>query len=276
MTDLFTFYSEFKSVLGSQIPEDIEEHFTKIWDLLISDKYKNTLEHLLPREGKTKNWYSEIVNSFSDMRRVLGQCFYHFYNLSAIEQIAIKIIKNFNPVSSPNQSIGITCEKMDYEFHSLIFVLKLYLTYLAKFTFSFFKMEDHSFSKYKKSFKGKEIESEQILELVKLLDENWPRLSMYFSIEDRKSVRDMITHFSYVGAGTINIYQLDDNAVAAIAIPEIVIKNEIIKPEFQPEKVNEIGLGTAKLISQQISYLLTFSNEIFKIFNLSDEKDDIS
>lgn len=267
MIDSTNFFMEFKGILGENIPEDIEVLFTSAWDVLISQEYKDCFPNLAPKFDGDKKWHNILSNNFNDLRRALGQCFYHYHNLCTIEDVAIQLIKKHKPVQGKNNCMALSCEKMDYEFHASIFSIKLFITYLSRFTFTYFKNEAHSFSKYDKVLS--KYKDDKAKKLLSFLDESWSELSLFYSIGDRKSVRDTLAHFSFIGAGWINIYELNDEAIAGIAIPDVVIDNERLKPEFAPEQVNELGLGTARIISVQLTYLVSFANEIFKIFGLA-------
>ena len=265
------FFYEFKKHLGFRMEPQIEKVFSSIRDYLNSDDAALLKERLCPREEGKRDWFRELQNSIGYCQSQLGSVIYHFENLRRYEKDAIDIIQKHKPLKSAplGQAMALSAEKLDYEFQAFSIGLKTYISMVAMTVFAFFKIENHTFNGFEKNFYRKH-PTEISQRISTLLTEQWAKLSMFYSIEDRKSVRDMMVHYKYVGAGWINIYagEEDSGLVAGMAMPTEIIRNETLQPAFQPHLVENIGLGTTRLVQEQLSFIVTLSFELFNVLGI--------
>lgn len=257
------FFFEFKRHLGFSLPDDIETVFSTIHKFLQSEDAADIRSRLNPTITDGVAWYNMFHGAIiGDCYRQAGACLYHLEKLTALENQAIKLIRDMTSTADFGQHMALSAEKIDFEFHALVLAIKAYLSYLARAVFIFFKSERHTFDKYEKYLLDRRPQ-EYSEKIISILDEQWERLSTYYSVGDRKSLRDTITHNKFVGAGWINIYGGVD-VKAGYALPSEIIRNEVMEPEFAPHKIDENGLGVAKLMQDHVSYTLTLSTHIFR------------
>ena len=265
------FFRIFKSQLGFQLPADIEAVFSEAHKYLNSDDASELRKRLSPSQPGRTDWYGKLHNAvIGNCKRQASQCLYHLGNLIAWENLAIEIIRTHRSkiALAENQGMALSAEKIDYEFHALAFAIKTYVSYLAGTVFVFFKSKDVSFANFEKTLAG--VEPKVVARRVeKLLKLHWERLSLYYSMDDRRSLRDTLAHYKFVGAGFINIYG-GTQLAATIAMHSEILRNEVIDPAFNPAEVESTGLGISKMMNDHVSYVLTLSIEIFRTLGILD------
>lgn len=266
------FFLEFKSVLGYDLPRDLALVFRNIHARITDDSLLETHPHLSSKKHRSRDWRGILHNAIlGSCQRQAAQCLYHLNNLISLENLAINLIHTRNPKLAANQSMALSAEKIDFEFHALVTALKVYLSYTAGAIFAFFKQEHYSFNHYKSNLRTKQPERYSTA-IAKLLDEQWPRLSLFYSIEDRRSVRDVIAHYRYVGAGWINIYG-GEKIAAVTAMPQELLSNEVLQPTFKPHEIGRTGLGIAELMKDHTSYVISLSTALYQALDLYNAAD---
>ncbi len=155
----------------------------------------------------TEKWYHKFVNGIlGDVQNTITCVHYHYDNLIDIEKKVIESIERYNyreVLGNSCMSLGNTL-KWDFEYQAYILAFRRCLDYLARSICSYFKNDFHSFrtldnnlSKLKPSIIGLKINP---------IHSKYSKLFEFVLSEgDRKSTRDKITHYEYVGVGTINL-----------------------------------------------------------------------
>lgn len=157
-----------------------------------------------PRGGK---WADSMINGILlDVQNTFCCVLYHYENLVALESNVTQAILKTNYKSViGNSTVGLgNTLKWDFEYQSFVLALRRCLDYLAKSVSAYFKNDFHSFRRlgiFLEKQKDNPVSSN-----LKVMHEKYSYLlSFVLSDGERKSVRDRISHYGYVSAGTMNL-----------------------------------------------------------------------
>lgn len=157
-----------------------------------------------------EKWYHRFANGFlMDLQNTLACVIYHHERLKTIETAVIENIEKFNyrkVIGNSTVALGNTLI-WDFEYQAFILAYRRCLDYLARAICNYFKNDFHSFRRLG-TYLGK-LKPESISKpLITLHEKYSPLFEFVLSEGDRKSLRDRISHYGYVQAGTINLSQL--------------------------------------------------------------------
>lgn len=156
-----------------------------------------------------EKWYHRFVNAFlMDLQNTLACVIYHHERLKAIETAVIENIEKFNyrkVVGNSTVTLGNTLI-WDFEYQAFILAYRRCLDYLARAICNYFKNDFHSFRRLG-TYLGKLKPASISKPLITLHEKYSPLFEFVLSEGSRKSLRDRISHYGYVQAGTINLNQ---------------------------------------------------------------------
>jgi hypothetical protein len=141
------------------------------------------------------------------VKNTLACVFYHHGRLLEIESAVISVIEKFEncrpPLIGSTMSFGNTLV-WDFEYQAFILAFRRCLDYLARAICTYFRNDFHSFRKLA-SFLDKSAPILLGRSLSPLITRYCEKFDFVLSEGTRKSVRDKISHYEYVPAGTINL-----------------------------------------------------------------------
>lgn len=158
-------------------------------------------------DSTLEKWYHRLVNGFlGDLQNTFTCVLYHHNRLLEIETQVMEAVERFNyrPLLK-NSAIGCGNTLVwDFEYQAFVLAYRRCLDYFARATTAYFKNEVHSFRKlegYLTKTTPKEI-GEALAPVIKKYESDF---EFVLSEGTRKSLRDRITHYGYVQAGTVNL-----------------------------------------------------------------------
>ncbi|WP_283745584.1 hypothetical protein [Sideroxydans sp. CL21] len=156
-----------------------------------------------------ETWYHKFSNGvLMDLQNTLACVSYHYERLVAIETEVIESIEKFDyrkVLGNSTIALGNTLV-WDFEYQAFILAYRRCLDYLARAICTYFKNDFHSFRRLGTYLK--KLKPESIAKPLIVLHEKYrPMFEFVLSEGDRKSLRDQISHYGYVQAGTINLSQ---------------------------------------------------------------------
>ncbi|MGD0955062.1 MAG: hypothetical protein ABR985_22200 [Methanotrichaceae archaeon] len=251
-----------KEVAGFDVPEDIEKRLLHLGLLLNADT--DILRDL------NDFWLNRFRNVVS-VEKGLAACYYHFDNISSIENAVIsqaldKAVGN----KSKSHIFAINIEKterLDFEYQAFILSLRRTVEYLAISISAFFKREVYSIRRLSDAIKeSKPIEIREKLILV--LDETLKNMPELVSPKGgRSALRDTIAHKFPIGAGELNIFYLPDGKITV----SFVGSGSKIYP-WEPKRERELiseqkGIGVILITPTLKALLYTVESLIFELYN---------
>lgn len=158
-------------------------------------------------DPKLEKWYRRLTDGFLlDLQDTFAGVLYHYERLKNIESVVIENIEKFNyrqVLGDTTIGLGNT-RILDFEYQAFILAYRRCLDKLARAIAAYFKNDFHSFNGFGTFLENKK--PQQITRpLINLHAKFYPRFEFVLSRGDRKSIRDKISHYEYVPAGTINL-----------------------------------------------------------------------
>ena len=99
---------------------------------------------------------------------------------------------------------GGNTQKLDFEYHSFVFAYRRSLDYLARGASALLKEEIKSFRDLPKLLRNHS-KHDWVIKLIGIQATYAPKFGSFMTGDDGKSVRDQITHYSHVPAGSLNV-----------------------------------------------------------------------
>jgi hypothetical protein len=157
---------------------------------------------------RLEKWYHRFVNGFlGDVQNSLGCVLYHAGRIAELEAAVLNGIDRFKyrEVLGPSSAVGVgNTLKWDFEYQAFVLSYRRCLDSLARAICTYFRNDFHSF----RGLGGqlRKLKPEVITEpLATLHAEHVDNFRFVLSEGDRKSVRDRISHYEYVSAGSLNL-----------------------------------------------------------------------
>lgn len=154
-----------------------------------------------------EKWYHRLVNGFlSDLQNTFACVLYHHDRLIAIETQVMEAVERFNYrrlLKNSAVALGNTLV-WDFEYQAFVLAYRRCLDYFARAASAYFKNEVHSFRKLE-SYLAKTPPKEISDALAPKFEKYRPDFDFVLSEGTRKSLRDRISHYGYVQAGTVNL-----------------------------------------------------------------------
>jgi hypothetical protein len=192
-----------RGVADFDIPKERTRSFLRFHGFISSPLAKYIA--IWRQEKKSEQrWYHRHVNGvLGDVRGALAAAHYHAERLKEIETKLNEILAN-TKLKQPGSTIGLGGTRiLDIEYQAFVLACRRALDYLASALSCYFMRESDSFRTFPKTIIGKKSP-----EVSKALSEAHSRhvgQLAFVLAEGRKSVRNRIAHYEFVGAGCINL-----------------------------------------------------------------------
>ncbi len=160
-------------------------------------------------DKKLEKWYHRLVNGvLGDTQNTFACIVYHYERLCNIEKSVMELVEQYDykkVLGNSTMALGNTLV-WDFEYQAFILAFRRCLDYLARALCCYFRNEFHSFrqlGEFLKKQKPADITQPIIAAHEKYLE----LFDFVLSDGERKSLRDIISHYEYVGVGCINLSQ---------------------------------------------------------------------
>ncbi|UUF15193.1 MULTISPECIES: hypothetical protein [Flavobacterium] len=153
-------------------------------------------------------WYHKFSNRIlGDVQNAFPCVLYHFDKLVELEGKLFSGIEKFNFRDAIGKNCGVGGGNtliFDFEYQAYILAYRRCLDYLARAIGTYFMQDFNSFRKLGSFLKklNRPIVTEP---LIKLHEKYSPCFDFVLSEGNKKSVRDIISHYEFVSVGTINL-----------------------------------------------------------------------
>jgi len=205
-SDALACFEYIESILGFELSISDKQPFLLFHDFITNPEpdflaaWKNDL--------KSETWYHRFINDMLGHVQNAYACVLNHQNrLIELEQTVISGVEKFNyrKTIGKNSAIGGgNTLKFDFEYQAYILAFRRCLDYFARAIGSYFKNNFNSFRKLTSDL-SKINHKSPTDSLVKVIEKYYPLFEFVLSNGDRKSVRDIISHYEFVKAGTINL-----------------------------------------------------------------------
>ncbi|MBP1473510.1 hypothetical protein J7I44_04315 [Frateuria sp. MAH-13] len=155
----------------------------------------------------TEARYTAFANGIlHDVQNTFACVLYHYGRLKSIETSVVEGLERHDyrrALGTSTLALGNTLI-LDFEYQAFILALRRCLDYLARAVCTYFKNDFHSFRRLSK-FLEKLTPIEVSAPLIEVHQRYVPNFEFVLSDGERKSLRDRISHYGYVQAGTVNL-----------------------------------------------------------------------
>lgn len=159
-------------------------------------------------DSKKEIWYHKFTNRIlGDVQNAFPCVLYHFDKLVDLENSLLSGIEKYNYRKTICQNTvmgGGNTLIFDFEYQAYILAFRRCLDYLARAICSYFMQDYNSFRTLGEFLKkiNRPIIAEPLIALHEKYSQNF---DFVLSDGERKSVRDIISHYEFVSVGTINL-----------------------------------------------------------------------
>ena len=159
-------------------------------------------------DSKREIWYHKFTNRIlGDVQNAFPCVLYHFDKLVDLENSLLSGVEKYNyrEIISQNSGMGGGNTLIfDFEYQAYILAFRRCLDYLARAICSYFMQDYNSFRTLGEFLKkiNRPIVAEPLIKLHEKYSQNF---DFVLSDGERKSVRDIISHYEFVSVGTINL-----------------------------------------------------------------------
>lgn len=159
-------------------------------------------------DSKREIWYHKFTNRIlGDVQNAFPCVLYHFDKLVDLENSLLSGVEKYNyrKIISQNSGMGGGNTLIfDFEYQAYILAFRRCLDYLARAICSYFMQDYNSFRTLGEFLKkiNRPIVAEPLITLHEKYSQNF---DFVLSDGERKSVRDIISHYEFVSVGTINL-----------------------------------------------------------------------
>jgi hypothetical protein len=159
-------------------------------------------------DSKKEKWYNKFSNRIlGDVQNAFPCVLYHYERLLNLENSLFTGIEKFKyrEMIGRNSSMGGGNTLIfDFEYQAYILAYRRCLDYLARAIGTYFIQDFNSFRKLGEHLK--KLNRPTVTEsLIKVHEKYSPNFEFVLSDGERKSVRDIISHYEFVSVGTINL-----------------------------------------------------------------------
>jgi len=189
------------------IPDEQRYGFTRFHDYFTNPQPDWVTE--LRANERSLKWYSRLADGiFSNVQGARRAVQYHLDRITEIENEVEEYLSHHDFSGIPKGSchaIGNT-QKLDVEYHALVFAYRRTLEYFAAGIAAYFKSDCNSFKDLPNVLARPKTPQIVTTPILQLFNEHKSRFDFVLSSENsRRSVRDTISHYEFVSAGTFNL-----------------------------------------------------------------------
>lgn len=199
-----------KSIAGYKSPPEIEGIFKGFHNYITNPQPAYITR--LRENPKLEPWYHRHVNGIlGNTQSALACVLYHRDNLLSIERAIFELdaIQKCKNIISERSTIGIghgNSLKLDFEYQAYILAVRRCLEYMTYGLYSYFKNHTHSFRELSGALESFVKKGNPVAIALTETHQIWrPKFNSVVADERGNSIRDRISHFEHIPAGTLNI-----------------------------------------------------------------------
>lgn len=158
-------------------------------------------------ELRDTRWYNRHVEGvLGHVQNAVACVWYHHDNLCSIERDVFRIFVGSEAQALLGDSTigGGNTIRWDAEYQAFVLAVRRCLDYLARGIAAYFRNDQHSFRKLPSLLRNVKPTS-VASELRSVLETHLPAFEYVLSDGDKKSIRDLLSHYEYISAGVLNI-----------------------------------------------------------------------
>jgi hypothetical protein len=176
-----------------------------------------SLEHLKPVPGK-RDWLELMRMRMGYTLEALAMAHYHVLRVIEIEaQIRRTLIEGLEPM--PNSNLGFNSRILNAEYQAFVFALRRSLEYFAAAAAAYFKTECSRIRTVAAVVRPRQ-PSDLAKSVAGTIEAGLEALPDLLSTGNDQSVRDRLSHYEYVPAGTFNAAWSPDGELTRVALVE--------------------------------------------------------
>jgi len=157
---------------------------------------------------RTHKWYLKLADGiFSNTQGARRAVQYHLDRITEVECEVENYLERHDFSKIPKgtcHAIGNT-QKLDVEYHAFVYAYRRTLEYFASGLAAYFRTECNSFKDLPKALNRPKATTEIYEPLLQVYEKYKYRFNFVLSYENARSVRDTISHYEFVSAGTFNL-----------------------------------------------------------------------
>jgi hypothetical protein len=158
-------------------------------------------------DPKTERWYHAHVDGIlGQVQNAITCVWCHRDNLSRIEELVGRIFEESGARGVlGNTSVGLgNTQRWDAEYQAFVLAVRRCLDYLTRALAAYFKQEFHSFNDLSKDVLKQE-PGGVAAAIATARDRHIQKFDYVLSAGPKKSIRDLISHYRYISAGTLSL-----------------------------------------------------------------------
>lgn len=194
--------SDITAVAGYRLTDDRRAPFLSFHRFITSAPEPTYIGRL-----RGSRWYNRHVDGvLGHVQNAVACVWYHHDNLRLIEDSVARIFVGSEAQSLLGDSTigGGNTIRWDAEYQAFVLAVRRCLDYLARAIAAYFRNDHHSFRKMPSllnNVKPKEVASE----IRSVIETHIPAFEYVLSDGNKKSIRDLLSHYEYISAGVLNI-----------------------------------------------------------------------
>ncbi len=190
-----------QKISNIKLTDELMEPFNKFFGFVKTSVAKNP-KYLDP-EITFNKWYHRYVNGiYLDVRQALVGTYYHLNNVRQLELNIFDYVERLDVediFNNANLAIGST-NIADFEYQAYVLSYRRCLDYLARGIASSLCQDQNSFNALKNF-----LEKKKEQKLLEVYNYYRPEFDFVISTQDKKTTRDLIAHYQYTQAWTLNL-----------------------------------------------------------------------
>jgi len=191
-----------EQVAGFLLPTEHRTVFENFQQTHVNETYPPHIRKLKLERPKR---FQQVLQGISDVAQSLAGVYYHRRNLANTEAMIYAEVddeKFLSKLKTSTVAIGNTAV-LDFEYHALILAARRCLDYLARVIGACFSLDINSFRKI--NTVRNSLPKQLAVNVVRAHGACMPSLGRLVTDSSEKSIRDVIAHYRFIDAGSLNI-----------------------------------------------------------------------
>jgi hypothetical protein len=198
-------FSRLSAVATYAPPESATQVFTKFHSWIAA---ADVVPRLRGAGDESRIWYVRLADStLGDTQNAVAAVFYHLERAGELERRIAEIIRDtaLRELLPRGATIaGGDTRVIDFEYHAMLYAWRRALDYLSRGIAAYFRQDGPSFKKLPKLLRA--ANHPVATHLLPVIEEQTSNAAEMLSGEGFKSIRDRLTHYRFVSAGTLNVH----------------------------------------------------------------------